>query len=79
MVQIVGPSLNCIGFTIATDVDAEKADLIRADAHLISASPDLLALAKMVHGSFGGGLTITFTEDDEKQFAAAIAKAEGQP
>lgn len=49
-----------------------------ANARLIAAAPDMLALAKLVHGSFGGGLTVTFTEDDAEQFAAAIAKAESR-
>ena len=48
------------------------------DARLISAAPDLLALVELVHSSFDGGLTITFSELDVKEFSAAIAKARGQ-
>ena len=50
----------------------------RANARLIAAAPELLALVKLVHGSFGGGLTVTFSEQDVADFAAAIAKAEGR-
>ncbi len=58
--------------------EAVADDQARADLHLIAAAPDLLALARLVHGSFGGGLTVTFSEADVAEFAAAIAKAEGR-
>ena len=41
-----------------------------------SPDADLLDLAKLVYGSFGGGLVVTFSEQDVAEFAAAIAKAE---
>lgn len=53
-------------------------DAQEANARLIAAAPDLLALVKLVNGSFGGGLTVTFSERDVAEFAAAIAKAEGR-
>ena len=49
MVKIDGPSLTCRGFKIATDVDAQRAACIEADARLIAASPCLLeALEQLV-------------------------------
>ena len=57
--------------TVAFDVDI-------ANARLIAAAPDMLALVKLVHGSFGGGRVVTFSDDDIAQFEAAIAKAEGR-
>ncbi len=50
-----------------------------ANARLIAAAPELLDLVKLVHGSFGGGRTITFSDDDISEFAAAIAQVEGEP
>lgn len=50
----------------------------RANGRLIAAAPDLLALVELVHGSFGGGSVITFSDADIAEFAAAIAKARGQ-
>ncbi|RFC66488.1 hypothetical protein DYI37_03330 [Fulvimarina endophytica] len=45
---------------------------------LREAAPELLRLAKLVQGSFGGGLVMTFSELDVEEFEAAIAKAEGK-
>lgn len=42
MVKVVGPAMRCVGFTIATDVDAEKAQRIKADARFIAAARDLV-------------------------------------
>lgn len=49
-----------------------------ADASLIAAAPELLDLAKLVQGSFGGGRTVTFSDDDIAAFSAVISKAEGK-
>lgn len=42
MVEVVGPAMRCVGFTIATDVDAEKAQRIKADASFVAAARDLV-------------------------------------
>lgn len=47
------------------------------DARLIAAAPDLLELVKLVHGSFGGGRIITFSDAAIAEFEAAISKVEG--
>jgi hypothetical protein len=39
---------------------------------------ELLGLVKLVHGSFGGGLVMTFAEADVDDFKNAINKAEKQ-
>ena len=39
MLEVIGPALKCVGFTIATDVDADRARKIERDAHLIAAAP----------------------------------------
>jgi hypothetical protein len=41
MREVSGPALTCRGFTIATDVDAERAARIEADARLIAQAPTL--------------------------------------
>jgi hypothetical protein len=48
-----------------------------ANANLISAAPELLELALLVNGSFGGGLVMTFNEDDCNKFQQVINKALG--
>ncbi len=48
-----------------------------ANGRLIAAAQEMYELVKLVHGSFGGGRTITFSDDDIAQFKAAVAKAEG--
>ena len=48
-VEVVGPSLSVIGFTVATDVTPEGARRRLADANLIAAAPALLdALENLV-------------------------------
>ncbi len=49
-----------------------------ADARLIAAAPRLFDLVKLVHGSFGGGNIVTFSDEDINEFAAAIAQVEGE-
>lgn len=66
-----GDRLVCVVGNSETD----RQDQWEADAALISAAKELLALVKMVHGSFGGGLVMTFTEADVEAFAAALSKA----
>ena len=39
---------------------------------------ELLGLVKLVHGSFAGGLVMTFSETDVEDFKNAITKAEKQ-
>lgn len=48
------------------------------NAKLIAAAPELLELALLVNGSFGGGNVITFSERDIEQFQQVINKALGQ-
>eukprot|EP00873_Tetraselmis_striata_P030350 jgi/Tetstr1/450614/TSEL_037650.t1 len=54
-----------------------QGDEADANARLIAAAPELLDLVMLVHGSFGGGPVITFSDDDIAAFEAAIAKATG--
>ena len=42
MVEVSGPRMGVRGFTIATDVTPDQANITRADARLIAAAPDLL-------------------------------------
>lgn len=62
----------------AVEAHLERARENEAHAALISAAPELFELAKLVHGSFGGGRIITFSDADIEAFEAAIAKAEGR-
>jgi putative IMPACT (imprinted ancient) family translation regulator len=39
---------------------------------------ELLALVKLVNGSFSGGRVMTFSEQDVEDFKNAIAKAQGE-
>ena len=48
------------------------------NAKLIAAAPRLFDLVKLVHESFGGGRTITFSDLDINEFAAVIAQIEGE-
>lgn len=43
MVEVEGPSLSVVGFTIATDVTFEEGVQKKRDAALIAAAPDLLS------------------------------------
>ena len=80
MVEIDGPSLTCRGFTIATDVDAQRAACIEADARLIAAAPDLLEALEWAldawdtHNRTGDPMQ----GDWESYAIAAIAKAKGE-
>lgn len=65
-----------VGSIVSITPNGMRENSALADARLISAAPDLLALVKLVYGSFGGGLVVTFSEADVQEFAAAIAKAE---
>ena len=49
----------------------------KGDAQLISAAPEMLDLLKLVHGSFAGGLVMTFSEQDVEEFTRVIEKAQG--
>ena len=42
MVEVSGPRMGVRGFTIATDVTPDQANVTRANARLIAAAPDLL-------------------------------------
>lgn len=57
-------------------------DEARANAEFIvracNSHYGLLDLAKLVHGSFGGGRVVTFSDEDIAAFNLAIAKAEGR-
>lgn len=64
----------CDGFKYAPRPDAEKI----ANARLIAAAPRLFDLVVLVQGSFGGGNIVTFSDEDIKEFAAAIAQVEGE-
>lgn len=50
----------------------------KANARLIAAAPEMYELVELVHGSFGGGRVITFSDDDIAKFAEVLAKAEGR-
>ncbi|MDF3606294.1 hypothetical protein PE067_09200 [Paracoccus sp. DMF-8] len=67
----------------ASDPDHPDGGLQEANARLIALAPDLarkviaaeklVEIVRLVHGSFGGGLTMTFDERDPGIFAEAIA------
>ena len=65
---------SCNQYTLSTQ---GSVGFEEADARLYAAAPDLLALVELVHGSFGGGNVITFSDADIAEFSAAIAKAKG--
>lgn len=48
MREVKGPALRCVGFTVATDVDCERAMQVEADAHLIAAAPEMLSVLHLV-------------------------------
>lgn len=85
MREVVGPALKCVGFTMATNVDAGRDARIEADARLIAAAPELLAALKdavddLLMLSQSRWSEFEGTEDDLIGKArAAIAKAEGNP
>ena len=45
-----------------------------SNAKLIASAPELLELCLLVHGSFGGGNVITFSETDIENFENVINK-----
>ncbi len=53
---------------------ARKVTRLRAR---IEAADKLAELCKLVHGSFGGGLVMTFQESDVELFAATLSAYEG--
>lgn len=65
------------GVALVTDHPA-TGEHREADAHLIAASPDLLATLKAVEKAWLDGL-ISHPEFPIRQVRAAIAKAEGRP
>ena len=82
MVEVYGPKLSIMGFTIATDVTFKQAETIDADAHLIAAAPDMLeALQNFINGCETGAIESHMDEvlaNAVCRGRAAIAKAEGK-
>lgn len=58
--------------------ETDEGCFVAPDAHLIAAAPDMYELVDLVHSSFGGGRTITFSDDDIAAFSAVLAKARGE-
>lgn len=79
MREVQGPGVSgrlVVGFTVATNVNADDAERIEHDAALIAAAPDLLAGCKAAVEATGGSKHWNGeTEAFLKLCEAAIAKA----
>lgn len=50
---------------------------LTANARLIAAAPEMFELVELVRGSFGGGATVTFSEEDMLRFEEVALKVTG--
>lgn len=77
MIEVRGPAIRCVGFTVASGVSCSRSRKIQKDAKLIAAAPDLLDAAQLIVRHIDNVGDDSDLMECRKILVAAIAKATG--